>query len=315
MKIQKNNNNFCLYSYCTRDNRLIYEHGPPEGGPAPREKREVKQGTEKKKRQEFALGEHEVLTQDKVSRDYVTQISGSVDIVGYSEETKNEAFYRNEVVAPCELLLQLYGKNRMLFTDSARLYIEENLPMLNAIANEKPRNHKTFLALAGRFSKEQIYGPDGVLNLLLAFNRVKSKLEAGTLTTMGNPIERQLFKIDLHKRRTRSVEVSLYRPEIKEPNIDLVKLDIPGLEIVKLMKPDGTYEVQYWENNKAFTSLAGKTFPAKRDLAYTLQINPKTRTVIVTRYWRSPGPQGIPLTFDQFNAKAKANSYFLHGLI
>lgn len=157
--------NCCLYSYCFQYNRLIYEHGPPEGGPTPREKREVKQGTEKKKRQEFALGEHEVLTQDKISRDYVTQISGSVDIVGYSEETKNDSFYRNEVVAPCELLLQLYAKNRMLFTDSARLYIEENLLILNAIANEKPRNHKTFLALAGRFSKEQIYGPDGVLNL------------------------------------------------------------------------------------------------------------------------------------------------------
>lgn len=295
--------------------REIYKNGPPEGGPTPRdkEKQKAEQSPEKRK-QEFALGEHEVLTQDKVSKDYVTQISGSVDIVGYSKEVKSTAFYRTEVIAPCELLLRLYRQNRDLFTDSARAYIEENMPILTVISSEKPMDHKSFLKLASRFSENQIYGPDGVLNLLLAFNRVGSKLEPGALTVMGDPRERQLFKIDLHKRRTRSVEVSLYRPEIKEPNIETVKLDIPGLETIKLMKPDGTYEVQYWENNKAFTALSGKVYPAQRNLAWTLQIDPKTRNVNITQYWRSPGPKSVVLTFTQFDAKAKAHAYFLHGL-
>lgn len=289
---------------------IIYRDGPPEGGPAPRDeaKKKIEGKPEKKERQEFALGEHEVLTQDKISKDYVTQISGSVDMVSYSEEVKSEAFYRTEVIAPCELLLQLYGKNKALFTDSARAYIEENLPVLNAIASEKPTNHKAFIKLANKFSKNQIYGPDGVLNLLLAFNRVSSKLESGALTVMGDPRERQLFKIDLHKRRTRSVEVSLYRPEIKEPNIEVIRFDFAGIETVKLMKPDGTYEVQYWVN-----SSASSKHPASRNLKFTLNIDPHTRMVSVTKY-ENAGPRVIPLTFAQFDTQAKSNAYFLHGL-
>lgn len=302
-------NTYCNY-YTIGIERGIYKNGPPEGGPAPRDKEKQKaEQNPEKKRQEFALGEHEVLTRDKVSKDYVTQISGSVDIVDYSEEVKSKAFYRTEVVAPCELLLRLYRQNRALFTDSARAYIEENMPVLSVIASEKPMNHQSFLKLASRFSKNQIYGSDGVLNLLLAFNRVGSKLEPGALTIMGNPRERQLFKIDLHKRRARSVEVSLYRPEIKEPNIEAVKLDIPGLETIKLMKPGGTYEVQYWENRRAFG-----THSASRDLVLTLQIDPKTKTVNATQYLSSPGPKSVVLTFAQFDAHAKRNAYFLHEL-
>lgn len=290
--------------------RFIYQEAPQRRRDVPESRRE-REGQEQERQsqyQAFELGEHDVLPAERISRDYVSQISGSVDLVPYSEERKSDQFYQSEVNEPCRLLVNIYDRNENVFTGRAKVFIEENIVALYAIRDVSPRNHNEFSRLLERFSPNQIYGPDGVLNLLLAFNRVRSKLVPQTLERMADPHAEQMLRIDLQKRGQRSVEVSLLSPEIREPNIQAVRLDIPGLETIKRMKPDGTYEVQYWENHRAFG-----TSPATRDLAWQLNINPHTRMVTVTRYWRSPGPIQAIFTFDQFDSEIRRNAYFLHG--
>ncbi len=271
-----------------------------------------------KLRQEFDLGEHKVLPEDKVKEGYVSVATGSVDITPFSEKGKAESFYLNEVTQPCELLLKLYGNNEKVFTPGAIAFIKSNAKVLEAIKVAKPTNKADFAKIAKNFAAEQINGPDGVLNLLLAFNRVVSKLQIGVVNKMTNSQSEQRFKIDLRHRESRSVEVTLYNPEIRDPDIGRVKVDVSGLEVEKLMKIDGTFEVNYWENNKGHPSYtsAGKLYPASpasRVLIFQLNINPRTKIVEVVVFKRV-GVANVSMTFTDFDAKVKAKPFFLHSL-
>lgn len=287
--------------------RLIYER-PPEGPKGrPPEAQESKKEKPPSLHQEFALGEHDVLAADRLSRDYVSQISGSVDIHEYSRESKNETFYREEVTQPAALLLDLYTKNKAIFTDSTRMYIEENLAALRRLAVSGPNNYAKFTVALVGIPQSAIYGPDGVLNLLLAFNRVVSKLQPSVLRSMGDPREQQLLRIDLRKRATRSVEVSLFTPEIKQPDISKVRLDIPGCmrgePPQRRMKPDGTYEVTYFDKNAPGTP------------AVVLHIDPRRQMVAVTWYWRTAGPIRKDITIAEFDRRARTKPFFFHEFI
>lgn len=287
--------------------RLIYK-GPPEGPKGrPTERQESKKERPLSAYQKFALGEHEVLAADRLSRDYVSQISGSVDIHEYSREKKNERFYQDEVTRPATLLLDLYTKNRAIFTESARMYIEENLAVLRRFAVSGPKNHAEFTAAVAGIPENAVYGPDGVLNLLLAFNRVVSKLQPDALRGMADPREQQLLRIDLRKRATRSVEVSLFTPEIKQPDISKVRLDIPGCmrgePPQKRMKPDGTYEVTYFDKNTPGSP------------AVILHIDLRRQMVAVTWYWGTAGPIRKDITIAEFDRRVSTEPFFLHALI
>ncbi|MEK7172179.1 MAG: hypothetical protein AAB739_04685, partial [Patescibacteria group bacterium] len=97
---------------------FVYKEGEPTGS-------EVKTTREKRERQDFALGEHEVLAPDKLSQDYVSQISGSVDFHEFARESKNNIFYRDEISKSAVLLLDLYTKNKSIFTDIGNLELPQ----------------------------------------------------------------------------------------------------------------------------------------------------------------------------------------------
>lgn len=286
---------------------FVYKESEPKGSAGERisePQAETKKG--KKERQDFALGEHEVLAPDRLNQDYVSQISGSVDFHKFARESKNNQFYKDEISKSAVLLLDLYTKNKPIFTDSALMYIEENLPTLLRLVASVPKSHAEFAKVVEGTSENDIYGPDGVLNLLLAFNRVVSKLQPNALHNMGDPREQQLLKIDLRKRATRSVEVSLFTPEIEHPDISKIKLDIPGCmrgePPQKRMKTDGTYEVTYFE----------RTEPGEKPKpAVILYIDLEKQTVKVTWYDRPPGPFNT-ISIVEFDRRLKADPYFLH---
>lgn len=271
-----------------------------------------------KLRQEFDLGKHDVSPEDKIKEGYVSLAVGSVDVIPFSDNGKAESFYRNEVTQPCVLMLDLYNKNKRVFTDEAIAFIKANEKILIAINALKPKNKNEFAKTCEHFSKDQINGPDGVLNLLLAFNRVISKLPTGAVQAMTKPWSNFQFKIDLRHREERKVEINLYNPEIRDPNIGQVKLDISGLEVEKLMKTDGTFEVNYWGNYKArpAITISGKLFPAtpaSRELVFQLNINPRTKIVDILVF-KKVGVSNVSMTFADFDAKVRANPSFMYGL-
>lgn len=250
-------------------------------------------------RQYFALGEHQVLDRDKLPKDYVSQISGSVDINGFDHSKSPDRFFRDEVSKPSKLLIDLYTKNRRIFTPSALMFIEENIGALRELAMFQPQNKAQFDLCLGGYVGNQIDGPDGVLNLLLAFNRVVSKLKPNELVGMANPEAQQMLKIDLQKRATRSVEVSIFTPEITKPDISKFRPDLL-LETPpqKRLKPDGTLEVQYWvvgskeyQYTNIRTGMLVKVPATPRRLVISFTINPKTQMVTITQYLKQqPSP-------------------------
>ena len=289
---------------------FVYKESAPKGQEGQEGERisvpGVETPKEKKERQDFALGEHEVLAPDRLSQDYVSQISGSVDFHEFARESKNNKFYKDEISKSAVLLLDLYTKNKAIFTDSALMYIEENLSTLRRLAASVPKSHAEFAKVVEGTSENAIYGPDGVLNLLLAFNRVVSKLQPNALLNMGDPREQQLLKIDLRKRATRSVEVSLFMPEITYPDISKIELDVPNLELPqKRMKTDGTYEVAYFS----------QTEDGERKLELILDIDPQKQTVRVTRYyWREKTNTVIGIiSIAEFDRRLSTKPYFLDG--
>lgn len=251
------------------------------------------------------MGEHEVLAPDRLNQDYVSQISGSVDFHKFARESKNNQFYKDEISKSAVLLLDLYTKNKAIFTDSALMYIEENLSTLLRLVASGPKSHAEFTRAVEGISENDIYGPDGVLNLLLAFNRVVSKLQPNALHNMGDPREQQLLKIDLRKRATRSVEVSLFAPEIEHPDISKIKLDVGDLELPqKRMKPDKTYEVAYFSQDDY----------GERELEVVLDIDSQKQTVRVTRYLQNKfNPTIFTMSIAEFDRRLNANPYFLHS--
>jgi hypothetical protein len=249
-------------------------------------------------KQFFELGRHDVLTADKISKDYVSKITGSVDLVKYSSEAKNPAFYA-EINNTCDVLLSIYAYNKHVYLNDAVSFINANMPLLKTLKDKKPLNHEDFLKALSSFDNEQIYGPDGVLNLLLAFNRVLSKLEPGTLKIMSEDyVQNQTLRIDLQKRNTRSVTVEPLVPKIDEPYIPDYISDIQGLETPpeKRVKPDGTFEVTYWKKDSS----------GNREIVVFLNINPNTKEVQSTWYYGSPGPIVKQMPFAQFESLAKS---------
>lgn len=330
--IIKTNMGFPNFSFCPQ--RLAYKKGSAESDrpedqcimrEAPRELYETEDriipGEEREKEkkregaaerrqlmQEFALGEHDVLPKDRIRTDYVSQITGSVDVTPFSNDEQSPEFYRNEVNGPNELLLGLFEANRDAFTPNALRFIEDNKDVLMAIRDEKPLNHKDFTQkITRRFPEKRVRGAEGALNLLLAFNRVVSKLQPGILEGMRNSEGPQLLKINLVARGKRSVEVALYSPEIKDPDLGLLRFDI-GLKggtgtidgiSTKYQKPDGTYVVLI---HPFYAPIARKEH-------WILVIDPRTRKVTISHH----GYKRKVLTFDEFNAMAKGDPWFLHG--
>lgn len=260
---------------------------------------------DKELKQFFKLGEHDVLSADKISKKFVTLVTGSVDVTPYTMEEKPASFY-NELYNACELLLQIYKFNYQAFTPEALRFITSNLPLLEALNIHQPNNHSDFKKALSVFKDDAVYGPDGVLNLILAFNRVTSKLEAGTLENVKHAENELFIKIDLRKRETRSVEISVYEPQIKEPDISKIKLDLRGMEKnpETRLKPDGTYIVKRWY----------KDFKGVKKLAYELEIDSQNRTIKATRYFHLPGPISNTMTFASFNNKFTQDPFALHRL-
>jgi hypothetical protein len=296
--------------------RLVFEFGPKEGGPVERPQDKGKENREKdnKLRQEFKLGQHDVLDRDKLDKNYVSQISGSVDITSYSPEKKTDQFIQNDVLRPCERLYGLYLKNKGIFTQSALNYIEENLAAVKKIIDMKPGNNQAFeVAMKNCPQPYDAYGPDGVLNLLLAFNRVTEILKPGELDAMADSQAQQMLKIDLRKRATRSVEVSIFTPEITKPDISKIR----GYDdSQKFLRPDGTMEVQYW--NKA-QWMSGPGSPPdvhgpEKELMVSLLIDPKKQMVTINKInERYPG--SITVSIGEFDKQLIANPNYLKGNI
>ncbi|MBU0981449.1 hypothetical protein KKC94_02035 [Patescibacteria group bacterium] len=250
--------------------------------------------------QEFELAEHDVISAEKISQRYVSQITGSVDVNPYTKEPKSPDFYRTEVIEPCTLLLAIYNNNPDVLTNEAINFIQKNIGTLKKLDAQKPATDQEFRQATANIPNDEIYGPEGVLNLLLAFNRVNSKLEGNLVRNLTNPETELTLKIDLKNRDRRYVEVGLYTPEISEPNVGAVKLDYPNLQTSKRQRQDGKYEVHY------FTKLG--------EPLIILTIDPKNRNVKVSSYLNPNGVKTVTLTFDKFDQKLQQNPYFLHGV-
>lgn len=255
-------------------------------------------------KQFFRLGEHDVLSSDKIDKKYVSKITGSVDVVTYTDKEKPAAFYK-EINDACDLMIQIHKNKPGSFAPTAKGFIDANMPLLTVINNKKPKGHYEFLSAMDTFSHEEIYGSDGVLNLILAFNRVTSKLEPGSLKMFTDTQVELNLIIDLKMEETRSVEVAPFEPVIPEPEIPTRIPDFHELTLQKRLLTDGTYEVTY-----SFIDDKGQLI-----IPLILKISPASRMVQSTWFYRrTSGPVFKTMTFDDFNKKTSKSYGGLWGL-
>jgi len=230
------------------------------------------------------------------STEYMNAIVGKVDSVPINKSMVSTAAKIEEnFTKPAKLILALKNKRPGIFTQQTLYLIQTYESTINALLNQNPRTLKEFESNGKIDYENDVYGVHGLLNFLLAFNRIKAKLEPKVFKALlENPRMEPIFKFSLETGTTREVEVTLYDPIVSEPNISVIKFDYPNIEFIKRMKKNGEIEVEITgRGNKKLANLV---------------IDPKTHTVSITR-----GPKNKRITFKEFDDKAKENPYFLHS--
>ncbi len=282
-------------------------------------KSQEKTGGRGKEEQKFKLGEHEVIAQDKVGGKFVHKMTGSVDFHEFDEKRKRKAEFYDNISAAAVILGPLYSNSPQLFEKGAVAFIEENLELVEIIKRGGGRDKAGLEALAKEYGRNRIYGPEGVLNLLLAFNRVRSKLGRGAVVQMISAARdgSTPLIIDLRKRKERSVTVELYDPEITTPDIGKLPTGSPDtgmyLTVEKTMRTSGSYTVEW-------SSIRGELNDPLFKTVYVLRINPNTDNikigvlVWVKKTGKSTSLTAPDMTITEFDKRLKQNPHFLTRL-
>ncbi len=157
------------------------------------------EGYEKLYEKNYAVGEYnpEGIENVDLNRKGIV-LKGSTDSFWFKEKPQSEAFYK-ELYADARMMMDLYSHlkiNNVSLEEEGRLteMLDKLVYIDNMPSHPQKYSHENFLStLEGTgYTKSEIYGSNGLLNLILAFRRAAStRIDTGKVDSKG----RKVFKV------------------------------------------------------------------------------------------------------------------------